>query len=149
VVVSAKATASTPKTAAGRRAIPLDDRLISELKSRKARQARERLAATSAWESSDYLFVNEVGQPYRPETLSRRFTKLTKKAGLRTIRLHDTRHTAASLMLAAGEAPKVVAELLGHSSPTITMIVYQHLMPGMGEAAGERLTDLLAISAVD
>jgi integrase len=53
------------------------------------------------------------------------------------------RHTAASFMLAAGEAPKVVAELLGHSSPTITMNVYQHLMPGMSEAAGERLTGLL------
>ena len=147
VVVSAKATASTPKTAAGRRAIPLDDRLVSELKAHKARQARERLAATSAWEASDYLFVDEVGKPYRPETLSRRFTKLTKGVGLRSIRLHDTRHTAASLMLAAGESPKVVAEILGHSSPTITVNVYQHLMPGMGEAAGARLTGLLAGSA--
>lgn len=143
VVVSAKATASTPKTAAGRRAIPLDDRLVSELKSHWARQAAERLAAGEAWEDSDYLFVDEVGHPYRPETISRQFTKLSTDAGLRTIRLHDTRHTVASLMLAAGEAPKVVAELLGHSSPTITMNVYQHLMPGMGEAAGSRLTGLL------
>ena len=46
-------------------------------------------------------------------------------------------------MLAAGEAPKVVAELLGHSSPTITVNVYQHLMPGTGEAAATRLTGLL------
>jgi integrase len=60
-----------------------------------------------------------------------------------SIRLHDTRHIAASLMLAAGEAPKVVAELLGHYSPTITVNVYQHLMPGMGEAAATRLTGLL------
>jgi len=63
VVVSAKATASTPKTAAGRRAIPLDDRLVSELKSHWARQAAERLAAGEAWEDSDYLFVDEVGHP--------------------------------------------------------------------------------------
>jgi integrase len=74
-------------------------------------------------------------------TLSRQFTKLATKAGLRMIRLHDTRHTAASIMLAAGESPKVVAEILGPSSPTITMNLYQHLMPGMGDAAGERLTD--------
>lgn len=47
-------------------------------------------------------------------------------------------------MLASGEPPKVVAEILGHSSPTITMNIYQHLMPGMGEAAGERLTSLLS-----
>ncbi len=144
VVVSAKATASTPKTAAGRRAIPMDDRLVSELKSHRARQATERLAAGAAWEESGYLFVDELGRPYRPETLSRNFTKLAAKADLRPIRLHDTRHTAASLMLAAGEAPKVVAEILGHSSPTITVNVYQHLMPGMGEAAGARLTGLLA-----
>jgi integrase len=143
VVVSAKPTASTPKTSAGRRAIPLDDRLVSELKSHRARQATERLTAGEAWEDTDYLFVDELGRPYRPETLSRQFTKLSSKAGLRAIRLHDTRHTAASLMLAAGDAPKVVAELLGHSSPTITVNVYQHLLPGMGEAAGARLTGLL------
>jgi integrase len=143
VVVSATATFSTPKTAAVRRAFPLDDRLVSELKSHRARQAAERLPAGEAWEDSDYLFVDEVGRPYRPETISRQFTKLSKTAGLRSIRLHDTRHTAASLTLAAGEAPKVVAELLGHSSPTITMNVYQHLMPGMGEVAGSRLTGLL------
>jgi integrase len=47
-------------------------------------------------------------------------------------------------MLAAGEPARVVAEILGHSSPTITMNIYQHLMPGMGEAAGARLTGLLA-----
>jgi integrase len=79
-----------------------------------------------------------------PESLSRQFTKPSTAAGLRRIRLHDTRHTAASLMPVAGEAPKVVAELLGHSSPSITMNFYQHLMPGMGEAAAQRLTGLLS-----
>ena len=56
------------------------------------------------------MFVDQLGHPYRPETLSRRFTALLTKAELRLIRLHDTRHTAASLMLAAGESPKVVAD---------------------------------------
>jgi len=147
VVVWAQATASTPKTMAGRRAIPLDDRLVAELKSHRARQARDRLAAGSAWQESDHLFVDELGRPHRPETLSRKFAKLTADAGLRPIRLHDARHTAASLMLAAGEAPKVVAEILGHSSPTITVNVYQHLMPGTREATGARLTGVLAGTA--
>ncbi len=115
-------------------------RLVAELRSHWARQATERLAGGLAWEETGYVFVDQLGHPYRPETLSRRFTALLTKAELRLIRLHDTRHTAASLMLAAGESPKVVAEILGHSSPTITMNVYQHLIPGMGEAAGERLT---------
>ena len=56
--------------------------------------------------------------------------------------MYDTRHTAASLMLASGENVKVVAELLGHSSP-ITQTIYQHVMPGMSEAAGERLSATL------
>jgi integrase len=61
--------------------------------------------------------------------------------------LHDTRHTAASFIPAAGEAPMVVAEILGHSSPTITVNVYQLLIPGMREATGARLTGLLAGTA--
>lgn len=91
----------------------------------------------------DGSIVDELGEPYRPELISRTFDRLAKKAGLRRLRLHDLRHTAASLMLAAGESPKVVTEILGHSSPIITQIIYQHLMPGMSDAAGERLTALL------
>lgn len=59
---------------------------------------------------------------------------MATKAELRNICLHDARHTAASLMLAAGEPARVVAEILGHSSPSITKNIYKHLMPGMGEA---------------
>lgn len=147
VEVSAKATSSKPKTEAGRRAVPLDERLVSELRSHRTRQARERLSAGTAWEESGYLFVDELGRPYRPETLSRNFKKLATEAGLPKIRLHDARHTAASLMLAAGEPPKVVAEILGHSSPVITMNIYQHLIPGMSGDAGARLTGLLAGTA--
>lgn len=81
--------------------------------------------------------------PLHPEYFSTRFETLTNRAGLRQIRLHDTRHTAASLMLASGENVKVVAELLGHASPTITQTTYQHVMPGMSEAAGEALSTSL------
>ena len=144
IVVASQPMASTPKTSAGRRTIPLDDRLVAELRSHRARQAEERLAAGTAWEDTGYVFVDELGFPYRPETFSRQFAKLAADANLRRLRFHDGRHTAASLMLAAGESPKVVAEIFGHSSPVITQVVYQHLMPGMGDAAGERLTALLA-----
>lgn len=141
---TSKAAISTPKTGTSRRPILLDDRLIAELKAHKARQARERLAAGTAWEETDYVFVDELGRPYRPEMLSRNFTKLSVKAGLRRIRLHDARHTAASIMLASGENPKVVAEMLGHASVVTTLDTYQHVLPGMAEEAGARLTQLLA-----
>ena len=63
--------------------------------------------------------------------------------GLPRIRLHDLRHTAASLMLASGENVKVVTELLGLYSPTITQTIYQHVTPGMAEGGGERLSAAL------
>jgi integrase len=144
VTVTAKPTASTPKTNAGRRSIPLDLGLVDELRAHKARQAEELLGIGRALVPTDFVFTDKLGDPYRPEFFSRDFAKLARKAKVRVIRLHDLRHTAASLMLAAGEAPKVVAEILGDSSTTITMEVYQHLMPGMSEAAGERLTSLLS-----
>lgn len=134
---------SGPKTAAGRRSIPIDAHLCDELRAHQERQAQERAAAGEAWYQSDLVFVNEVGVGYRPETFSRRFRALSTAAGLRRIRLHDLRHTAATLMLAAGEPTKVVAEILGHSSPTITQNIYQHVVPGMSAAAGERLTGAL------
>ena len=86
------------------------------------------------------MFTDELGAPLHPEHYSTRFGTLVDLAGLRRIRLHDTRHTAASLMLASGENVKVVVELLGHSSPSITQTIYQHVMPGMSEGAGERLS---------
>jgi integrase len=63
-----------------------------------------------------------------------------KASGLRRIRLHDTRHTAASLMLASGVPTKVVSEMLGHASPTVTLAIYAHVLPGMGEDAGAALS---------
>ena len=81
----------------------------------------DRLPAGEAWEDTDYLFVDGLGRPWRPERISRTFLRLTAAAGLRRIRLHDTRHTVASLMLADGVPAKVVQEMLGHEDVTITL----------------------------
>jgi len=140
VLVDGNPVDSVPKTDAGRRTIPLDSSLLASLKSHKTRQGQERWAAGEAWTDGGYVFTNELGAPLHPEHISTRFETLVDQAKLRRIRLHDTRHTAASLMLASGENVKVVAELLGHSSPTVTQTIYQHVMPGMSEGAGERLS---------
>ncbi len=121
VVIAGKATPSTPKTAAGIRTIPLDEALAAELTSHWARQSADRLPAGEAWEDTDYLFVDGLGRPWRPERISRTFLRLTAAAGLRRIRLHDTRHTVASLILADGVPAKVVQEMLGHEDVTITL----------------------------
>jgi integrase len=143
VVVSQKVVVSEPKTAAGRRSVPLDAELVRILRAHRARQIEERLLAGPSWEDSGLVFVNQLGMGLRPQYLSRRVRTLTLQAGLRPIRLHDLRHSAASMMLADGTPVKVVSEMIGHSDPAITMGVYQHVIPAMGEVAGERLTRLL------
>jgi len=143
VLVDGRPVQSEPKTASGRRSIPLDEALVKALRSHRASQAAERLMVGEAWRESGYVFTDELGAPLHPESVSTRFETLADRAGIRRVRLHDLRHTAASLMLAAGENVKVVAELLGHSSPTITQDIYQHVMPGMAEGAVERNSALL------
>jgi integrase len=143
VLVDGTPVDSQPKTEAGRRTVPLDGALTAAFRSHRARQSQERLVAGEAWSDKGYVFTDELGAPLHPEYFSTRFETLASGADLPRIRLHDLRHTAASLMLASGENVKVVAELLGHSSPTITQTIYQHVMPGMSEAAGERLSRTL------
>ena len=84
--------------------------------------------------------ADELGRPYHPQSLS---NWKVKDLGLPRIRLHDTRHTAATLMLAAGVPVKVVSEMLGHASISITLDVYAHVLPGMGEQAGAALSESL------
>jgi integrase len=74
----------------------------------------------------------------------RSFRPLLEKAGLPLIRFHDLRHTVASLLLLAGVHPKVVAELLGHSTINLTLDTYSHVLPSMLESAVEVLDPLLA-----
>ncbi len=143
VLVDGRPVDSVPKTDTGRRMIPLDPSLLATLKSHKTRQGQERWAAGDAWSDEGYVFTDELGRPVYPDLFSERFSALASAAGLRRIRLHDLRHTTASLLIAAGVPVKVVSELLGHASPTITQNIYQHVMPGMSEAAGERLSAAL------
>jgi len=147
VTAEGKAIDSSPKTENGRRSVRLDESLVSILRSHKARQATEKLAADGgAYEEhggGGFLLADELGRPCHPDTLSGWFDNAIAKTDLPRIRLHDTRHTAASLMLAQGTPVKVVSEMLGHFSPTITLEIYAHVLPGMAEEAGAALSDSL------
>ena len=122
---------------------PLDDRLVALLRSAKARQAAEQLKAGQAYEPQGYVFADELGRPYAPDLITRTFTRLSAAAELPKIRLHDTRHTAATIMLQRGVAAKVVSEMLGHSDIAITLGIYQHVMPGMAQEAGAAMSEAL------
>ena len=81
------------------------------------------------------MFCQPDGRPFLPDSVTQAWRNLTKRAGLNGIRLHDARHTHASLMLKAGTHPKTVQERLGHASIQITLDTYSHVAPGLQEAA--------------
>ncbi|MFC1846669.1 tyrosine-type recombinase/integrase, partial [Chloroflexota bacterium] len=92
---------------------------------------------------NDLVFSNIDGKPIRPNTVTRAWNTLAKQYGLKVIRLHDARHTHASLMLKKGMHPKVVQERLGHSSIQMTIDTYSHVAPGIQEAAANRFDEIL------
>jgi len=143
IAVDGRTVDSVPKTGAGRRLVPIDPSLVALLKSHETRQRAERLRAGDAWQGEGHVLADELGRPYHADYLSNRFDKLVERSGLPRIRLHDTRHTACSLMLASGVPVKVVQELAGHASPQITLALYAHCTPSMGREAGERLSERL------
>lgn len=143
VLVGGHAQESTPKTKAGQRRIGLDAGLVDILRAHRRRQLEDKLRAGGAWTDSGFVFTDELGQPLNPDHISDRFAKLCRAADVPVIRLHDTRHTAITLMLASGEDLKVVSTIAGHADTRITVELYQHVLPGQDDAAGARLSKMV------
>jgi integrase len=141
VTVGGKPQESTPK-AESTRSVTLDLSLVAILRTHKARQGREKFAAGATYQDDGYLVADELGRPYRPDTVSWWFQKAQSWSGLDQprLKLHDARHTAGSLMLARGGQVKAVSEMLGHSSPTITLSIYAHSLPVMAAEMGAALS---------
>jgi integrase len=134
---------STPKTKKGRRLIVLDQATISALKKLRAQQMKVHLRRGLSWQESQPVFVTEADYPYHPERVSKLFAQAAKKAGLPRIRLHDLRHTYATLALVSGIHPKVVSERLGHANIGITLDCYSHCLPALSEEAAYRVAALV------
>jgi integrase len=128
---------STPKSDAGERHVPLDRRTVDVVEAHRLQHDRERAAAGSRWTESAFEFTTETGQPLHPSYVTARFEQLACQAGLPPIRLHDLRHFAATLHLAAGADIKIVQDLLGHSSRAITSDTYTTVLPEIARAAAE------------
>jgi integrase len=134
---------STPKTRRGKRLVALDPATAAALKEHRRHQWQERLAAGSSWQKAGYLFTRDDGEPYHPERVSKLFIQASKRAGLPRIRLHDLRHTYATLALGAGVHPKIVSERLGHANIGITLDTYSHCLPVLSEEAACRVAALV------
>jgi integrase len=144
-----RAVESGPKTKAGARTIDLDASLVAILRQHRRHQLEEQLKAGEAWDGSGYVFTSELGQPYYPGYFSDAWERRIAALGLPPIRLHDARHSCFSAMLKDGTSVKVVQEMAGHSSPTVTLDTYAHVLPGMAKEAGARLSAQLFGSAGD
>ncbi len=134
---------SDTKTDASRRQVALDGRTVAALRTHRRRQVEERLAWGGAYQETGLVFTREDGSPVRPDWLTRRFSRLTDELGLPRISLHGLRHTHASLALLAGVHPKTVADRLGHSSISVTLDLYSHVIPALQPEAAEKVAALV------
>ncbi len=109
-----------------------------------SRQLQERtLQPAELWKDTGLVFTTTRGTPVDVANLTyRSFRPLLKRAGLPQIRVHDLRHTCATLLLTKGVHPKIVSEMLGHSSIAITLDTYSHVVPGLGTSQRRRLRRL-------
>jgi integrase len=117
-----------PKGRRRKQTLPLPAICVAPLRWQRLRQAAQRERAGADWQETGYVFTTRTGQPIEPRNLYRSFTRVANSAGIRVIRLHDARHGCATLLTAAGVAPRVVMEILGHSQIAVTMNVYTHVV---------------------
>ena len=141
----APARLTPPKTRRSLRGVHLPRSAVLSLVRHREIQDAERANANGTWRDRGLVFPNTVGGPMDYTNFAPRYWKpLLRRAGLPDVRFHDLRHTCATLLLMKGVHPKIVSEMLGHSSVSITLDVYSHVIPGMGEAAAEAMEDALS-----
>lgn len=133
-----------PKTKKSRRSIPISNSTLQVLKSHRRKQLELKFKLGNEYEKLDLIFATEIGTPLQPKNLlDRHFRPILKVGALPDLRLYDLRHTMATLLLSAGENPKVVSERLGHASIVLTLDTYSHVLPTMQENATNKLENLM------
>lgn len=134
-----------PKTSRSRRTLPLPMSLVSALIEHRRKQGESRLKKGADYQNNDLVFATSEGTPILLRNLVRRhFRPVITRAKLsESFRLYDLRHSCATLLLSAGENPKVVSERLGHASIVLTLDTYSHVLPSMQQAATEKLEKIL------
>ena len=133
-----------PKTKNSRRVIRLSGAAVEALRGHLSRQLGEMERMGSLYRPGGLVFATEVGTIINPSNVRNRSLRLLlKAAGLRPVRFHDLRHTCATLLLSKNVNPKIVSEMLGHASVSITLDVYSHLMPDMQDKAAKALEEIL------
>ncbi len=126
-----------PKSRRSRRVLTMPGVVVDALRQYRARQQQDRAAAGDTWTDSRLVFTTTTGGHLEPRNLNTTFARLLVRTAVRPIRLHDLRHTCATLLLSRGVSPRMVMDILGHSQIAVTMNTYGHAIPAMQhEAAG-------------
>ena len=134
-----------PKNNKGRN-VKLSARAVAALKRHKAAQDTDGLRVGTLWQNNGLVFASQRGTTMNAKNLTARsFKPLLKRSGLpHSVRLHDLRHTCATILLKAGQHPKFVQELLGHANISITLDTYSHVLPGMGDGLADAIDAALS-----
>jgi len=132
----------TPKSAKAIRSIPIPESILGVLKTHKGRQQQEKEVAGCAYVDRDLVFCTKLGNPIEPGNFTRRFYRYITKAFIAHTNPHALRHSYATRLLEVNEHPKIVQELLGHSSISLTLDTYSHVMPERKKAAAKKLNAL-------
>jgi integrase len=130
------------KTERSKRTVRLPAVCVAALRKHAERQADER-AAAHYWADTGLVLTTQLGTAIDPRNVNRWLAELCDRAGVRSIRPHDLRHTCASLLLAQGVPARVVMDILGHSQIAVTMDIYSHVVPAMQDDAAGRMDDAL------
>jgi integrase len=126
-----------PKSERSRRVVALPSFAIDALKRQQERPRGERLLAGSKWVNGGLVFTTTIGTPLDERNVRRAFKAVLKETGLPSIRIHDLRHTTATLLLTQGVHPRVVMETLGHSQISLTLDTYSHVLPSSSSRGRE------------
>ena len=132
-----------PKSRAGRRVIPLPQELVQALRTHRTTQMQERLRAGSMWRDGGFVFASPTGTPVDPRNDHATWKRLLVAAEVKPARLHDARHTAATLLLTQGVPARVAMEILGHSQIGLTLGTYTHVALELSRDATSRVADAL------
>lgn len=127
-----------PKTARSRRRIAIGPGVVALLQDELDRQAKVRAELGVEWNPDGWVCVTRDGTPRDPDNVSHWFTKRIAAAGLPRMRFHDLRHAHATQLLREGEHPRIVSERLGHSSISVTLDIYSHVLPDMQQSAADK-----------
>src|SRR5712692_1197578 len=132
-----------PKSSRGRRTVPFPPETLKALEAHRGNLDRERQQAAKLWQENDLVFPSPDGRPRDMTYLSFTFHRGLRRAGLQRLRIHDLRHTAATHLLTKHVHPKVVQDLLGHSTIAITLDTYSHVLPALARDASGYMSSLI------